>query len=143
MSDKTGYRFIDTNVLVYAHDVSAGDKHVTAKTLITDLWNQLNGCLSIQVLQEFYVVVTRKLKRPLSLTQAYQQIEDFSTWRLFTPTASDVLSAIKLQQRYQISYWDAMIVQGAIQSKCTEILSEDLNPGQHYSGIPVVNPFDR
>lgn len=141
MNDKTGYRFVDTNVLVYAHDTSAGAKHIAAKALVIELWQQMNGCLSVQVLQEFHVVVTRKIKLPLPLLTAYQQIENLSVWRVYGPSALDVLSAIKIQERYQISYWDAMIVWCAVQLKCKEILSEDLNPGQIYEGIPVINPF--
>lgn len=141
MNDKIGYRFVDTNVLVYAHDTSAAAKHIAAKALVAELWQQMNGCLSVQVLQEFHVVVTRKIKPPLPRLTAYQQIEDLSVWRVYGPSALDVLSAIKIQERYQISYWDAMIVWCAVQLKCKEILSEDLNPGQIYEGIPVINPF--
>jgi predicted nucleic acid-binding protein len=141
MSADSDYQFIDTNVLVYAHDTSSGVKHEQAKTLIQTLWQTQTGCLSIQVLQEFYVTVTQKVKRPLSPQTAAQIIEDLQVWRVHSPKPEDVLAAIQLQTRYQISFWDAMIIQSANQLKCITLWSEDLNAGHLFQGISVENPF--
>ncbi|MDP2871215.1 MAG: PIN domain-containing protein [Bacillota bacterium] len=141
MSGEGKRLFLDTNVLVYAHDSSAGMKHSQAKQVIQSLWDSRDGCLSIQVLQEFYVAVTRKVRSPLSATHARQVVSDLSTWALHSPTAGDIMNAIDIQQESGLSFWDAMIIQSALQLGATCILSEDLNPGQRLRGIVVVNPF--
>jgi predicted nucleic acid-binding protein len=141
MSDDSAYQFLDTNVLVYAHDKSAGEKHEQAKTLIQELWNSGTGCLSIQVLQEFHVTITQKVAQPLSVESAARIIEDLAFWKVYAPQAKDVLRAIDLQQRYKLSFWDAMIVWSATQLACSIIWSEDLNPGQVYEGAQLLNPF--
>lgn len=142
MSADLTSQFLDTNILVYAHDSSAGEKHVRAKVLISDLWDSGAGCLSVQVLQEFYVTVTRKVRQPLQREVAAQVVEALSFWRIYAPDAKDVLAAIALQQRHQLSFWDAMIVYSAAQLGCQTLWSEDLNPDQVYDGVQVVNPFD-
>ncbi|GFN22416.1 PIN domain-containing protein [Thermanaeromonas sp. C210] len=134
-------QFVDTNVWVYAHDTSAGERHARAKALITELWQSGNGCLSVQVLQDFYVTVTQKVRKPLSPETAARIIEYLSNWRVHTPDARDVLAAINIQQRYGISFWDAMIIRSAEALDCRVIWSEDLNPGQYYGEVKVVNPF--
>jgi predicted nucleic acid-binding protein len=141
MSDNSTYQFLDTNVLVYAHDRSAGEKQKQAKTLIRDLWDSGTGCLSAQVLQEFYVTVMQKVVLPLDAQSAIRIIEDLAFWKVHTPGAKDVLGAIDLQQRYQLSFWDAMIVWSAAQLGCHIVWSEDLNPGQVYEGVQLLNPF--
>jgi predicted nucleic acid-binding protein len=141
MSVDRTYQFVDTNILIYAHDTSAGIKHEQAKTLIQTLWQTEAGCLSIQVLQEFYVTITQKVKRPLSSEIAAQIIENLQVWRMHIPEPADVLAAIKLQTRYQTSFWDAMIIQSAVQLNCVTLWSEDLNAGQQYQEVTVENPF--
>lgn len=141
MNETKDRQFVDTNVLIYAHDSSAGDKHVQSKTLIEELWASRLGCLSIQVLQEFYVNVTRKVARPLSSSVAAQIISDLSVWHVHSPTPSDVLQAIRIQERYQLSFWDAMIVTSALRMGCQTLWSEDLNSGQVYDRVVVVNPY--
>lgn len=141
MNETDARQFVDTNVLIYAHDVSAGDKHLRAQGLIEDLWQSRLGCLSIQVLQEFYVNVTKKVARPLATSVAAQIITDLSTWQIHSPTPSDVLQAIRLQERYQLSFWDAMIISSALRMGCQTVWSEDLNSGQTYDQVMVVNPF--
>lgn len=133
--------FLDTNVLVYAYDLSAGQKHILAAQLVEECWGNENGCLSIQVLQEFFVTVTRKIAVPLDHQIARQIISDLAHWRLHVPNASDVLQAIDFQQSHQLAFWDAMIVQSAACLGCKQILSEDLNHGQVYGNVQVVNPF--
>src|SRR6266568_8699375 len=85
---------VDTNVLVYAHDVTAGDKHTRARALVEDLWDTREGCLSVQVLQEFFVTTTRKIPKPLGAPAAAQIIDDLAHWHLHAPAAGDVLAAI-------------------------------------------------
>jgi predicted nucleic acid-binding protein len=134
-------RFIDTNVLVYAHDESAGAKRYQARTLVEQLWDSREGCLSVQVLQEFFVTVTRKIAKPLDAETAKQIVADFSRWRVHVPAADDVLGAIGIHQRTGISFWDAMIVRSTSEMSCAVLYSEDLNAGQEYSGAVVENPF--
>jgi predicted nucleic acid-binding protein len=134
-------RFVDTNVLVYAHDDSAGSKRDQARTLVEQLWGSRDGCLSVQVLQEFFVTVTRKITKPVDAETAKAIVADLSRWYLHVPAADDVLAAIGIHQRTGISFWDAMIVRSAAEIGCTVLYSEDLNAGQEYSGVRVENPF--
>lgn len=134
-------RFVDTNILLYAHDDSAGDKRDQARALVEQLWESREGCLSVQVLQEFFVNVTRKIAKPLDAGAAKEIVADFSRWYLHVPGADDVLAAIGIHQRTGISFWDAMIVRSAAEIGCAVLYSEDLNAGQEYSGVLVENPF--
>jgi predicted nucleic acid-binding protein len=143
MSDRINHplQFVDSNILVYAYDLAQGEKHNQAKNLLLSLWDSGLGCLSTQVLQEFYVNVTRKADFPIPSEQAAQVIQDFSDWTVHRPGIRDVLSAIELHQRDQISFWDAMILQSARQSGCGVLWSEDLSSEQDYGGVKVLNPF--
>jgi predicted nucleic acid-binding protein len=134
-------RFVDTNILVYAHDDSAGAKRDQARALVEQLWESREGCLSVQVLQEFFVTVTRKIAKPLDTETAKAIVADLSRWHLHVPAADDSLGAIGIHQRTGISFWDAMIVRSAAEMGCTVLYSEDLNAGQEYSGVGVENPF--
>lgn len=141
MRDNPTFQFIDTNVLIYAYDLSQGVKHDKALALLKSLWQSGNGCLSTQVLQEFYVNVTRKAVKPLSSDLATQIIRDFANWHVHRPDAEDILAAIEIHQRYQISFWDAMILRSAQQSNCETVWSEDLSDGQSYGATKIINPF--
>jgi predicted nucleic acid-binding protein len=141
MSEPRFLQFVDTNILIYAHDNSAGQKHSRAKQLMRDLWQSGEGCLSVQVLQEFYVNVTQKVAKPLPTEAAAQIIADLSVWEVHCPRMEDVLDAIRLQKRYRISFWDAMILASALQLGCQVVWSEDLNPGQVYDQMEVQSPF--
>jgi len=134
-------RFVDTNILLYAHDDSAGKKRDRAKALVEELWETRDGCLSVQVLQEFFVNATRTIAKPLDAATAKEIVADFSRWYLHVPGADDVLAAIGIHQRTGISFWDAMIVRSAAEIGCTVLYSEDLDAGQEYSGVRVENPF--
>lgn len=142
MIEKLDYHFVDTNVLVYAHDHSAGIKREQAKALVQTLWESRAGCLSIQVLQEFYATITRKVAHPMSIEAAAGIIADLGTWRIHEPHVEDIMGAIRIQIRYKISFWDAMILQSAVQLGCPVLWSEDLNAGQEYQKVRVRNPFD-
>ena len=114
---------------------------IAQRALLAELWDSQAGCLSIQVLQAFYMNITRKVARSLEPTDARQIVADLSHWRVHSPTVNDVLEAIALQQRHGLSFWDAMIVTSAIQLGCATVWSEDLNAGQDYDGARVANPF--
>jgi predicted nucleic acid-binding protein len=133
--------FVDTNILVYAYDRSAGIKHHVAAQLVEGCWENENGCLSLQVLQEFYMAVTQKIRTPLDWQTSRQIVSDLAHWRLHTPEASDLLQAIDLQYNYQLAFWDAMIIQSASCLGCKQLISEDLNHGQVFGEVQVVNPF--
>jgi len=141
MTDANQPQFVDTNILIYAYDRLAGDKHHAAKTLLKELWETRTGCVSIQVLQEFYVNITQKVARPLSPETAAQLISDLSVWTVHRPGVDNVLEAIRLQTRYQLSFWDAMILASAQALNCQLLWSEDLNTGQIYDKVTVSNPF--
>ena len=135
--------FVDTNILVYAHDGSAGSKHAAAKGLVQELWEHQTGCVSIQVLQEFYVSVTQKVPTPMDHKIAQMIIRDLSHWKVHEPKSDDVINAIDIQQQYQISFWDAMILQSALHLECNFLWSEDLSPGQVYETVKLVNPLQQ
>jgi predicted nucleic acid-binding protein len=134
-------QFVDTNILIYAHDRSAGVKHERARQLLAALWENRTGALSIQVLQEFYVNVTQKVAKPLTPEVAAQIISDLAAWQVHQPVVDDVLDAIHFQTRHQLSFWDAMILASAVALGCEIVWSEDLNPGQRYDTVMVTNPF--
>jgi predicted nucleic acid-binding protein len=133
--------FVDTNILVYAYDVTAGDKHSRARALVEELWETRQGCLSVQVLQEFFVTTTRKIPKPLDAPGAARIIDDLAHWHMHAPDAGDVLAAIGIHQRTGASFWDAMILRSAKELECQTLHSEDLSSGQEYEGIQVRNPF--
>lgn len=112
-----------------------------ARALVERLWESREGCLSVQVLQEFFVNVTRKIAKPLDAETAKAIVADFSRWYLHIPGADDVLAAVGIHQRTGISFWDAMIVRSAAEIGCAVLYSEDLNAGKEYSGVRVENPF--
>ncbi|MEJ7873514.1 MAG: PIN domain-containing protein [Rubrobacteraceae bacterium] len=135
-------RFVDSNLFVYAYDASAGHKRESARELIAGLWKSGQGCLSVQVLQEVFVNVTRKVSQPLAAREAATLVEDLSAWRVHSPGPRDVLSAVELHERADVSFWDAMILTSARSLGCGVLYSEDLNPGQSYDGVLVVNPLE-
>ena len=134
-------RFVDTNVLLYAHDGSAGIKQEQARALVEQLWESREGCLSVQVLQEFFVTTTRKIPKPLDAPAAARIIDDLAHWHVHAPDAADVLAAVDIHQQTRASFWDAMILRSAKELGCGTLHSEDLNPGQAYEDIQVSNPF--
>jgi predicted nucleic acid-binding protein len=141
MNDNNDLEFIDTNVLVYAYDPTAEEKYQIARKLISQLWESKRGCLSIQILQEFFVISTSPHKKSIhSSEEVANVIRDLGTWKTFSPKTEDVLSAIAIKQKYQISFWDAMVIHSARSTGCRILWSEDLNE-QNYFGVEVKNPF--
>ena len=138
MSDRC---FVDANILVYAHDRSAGSKHQRARQLIEDLWSSGQGVLSTQVLQELCISVRRKSSRPVSVEEARRLIQDYLSWEIVVNTPASVLQALDIEARYKISFWDALILQAAESSGVAILYSEDLASGQSYGSVRVVNPF--
>jgi len=137
MSDKI---FVDTNVLIYAHDVDAKAKHETAKRVLHRLWSERTGVLSLQVLQEFYVNVTRKIANPLSKESARLVVSTYTTWCIET-TPAEIANAFRIEDESRIGFWDALILASAVKSGADRILSVDLNAGQTISGVLIQNPF--
>jgi predicted nucleic acid-binding protein len=133
--------FVDTNILVYAEDRDAKAKHDRARELVLGLWDDRDGVLSVQVLHEFYITVTRKLKKPLRAAQALDIVREYLTWTVVDNTGALLVEAAELQQSAQLSFWDALIVQAAIHAECDRLYSEDLNAGQRFGTVHVVNPF--
>jgi len=136
MNDRT---FVDTNVLIYAHDVDAKTKHEAAKSVLRELWSERTGVLSTQVLQEFYVNVTRKIPHPISKDSARMVVNNYSVWCVDTTPAE--ISAFQIEDASRIGFWDSLIVASALKSGAVRILSEDLNAGQMIAGIRIENPF--
>jgi predicted nucleic acid-binding protein len=133
--------FVDTNILVYAHDRSAGIKHLRAKRLLEQLWESGQGVLSTQVLQELCFNLRRKAGNPLPVDEVRILIREYSTWEIVTNTPESVLMALDVEMRYRVSFWDALILQAAAFSGASILYSEDLAAGQHYGSIQVVNPL--
>ena len=134
--------FIDTNILIYAYDVDAHVKHPVAKRILQELWYQRAGALSTQVLQEFYVNVTRKIATPLSKPSARAVVDSYVVWCVDT-TPAEISAAFRIEDEARIGFWDALIIAAASKAGADRILSEDLNAGQTIQGVRVENPFSR
>ncbi len=141
MSASPAPEFVDSNVVVYAHDTTAGDKREAARALLARLWRERGGALSIQVLQEFAVTVTRKLPRPLALAEAREVLVALGEYLVHSPQPQDVVDALELQNREQLSFWDAMLVRSAARLGCRVLWSEDFQAGRTYDGVEIRNPF--
>jgi predicted nucleic acid-binding protein len=131
--------FIDTNVLVYAHDGGAGAKHDKSVELLTRLFEDGNGALSIQVLAEFYAAATRKLA--MKSEEAEAAISELGGWAIHRPGHGDLLKASRLHRRYHIAWWDAMVLNSATEAGCSVLWSEDFSDSQRYGTVTVRNPF--
>jgi len=133
--------FVDTNVLIYAQDRSVGGKHERARRLLAELWNSGEGVISTQVLQEFCSNVRRKSARPPSAEELRQTIEDFLTWPVVVNSAGATLRALENEDRFQISFWDALILQAAETAGAGVLYTEDFSDGRLYGTVRAVNPF--
>jgi predicted nucleic acid-binding protein len=132
--------FVDTNVLIYAHDVDAKERNQKARTVLNELWDERSGVLSMQVLQELYVNVTRKIETPLSKDAARRIVNSYSMCCMQT-TAAELDVAFQIEDEAGIGFWDALIVASAVKSGSVRILSEDLNDQQIIAGTRIENPF--
>lgn len=136
-----GEVFVDTNVLVYARDVTEPAKHDKARAWMTHLWSARRGRLSTQVLQEFYITVTEKLDPGLDHESARDDVRSFLSWRPVMLDASVLEAAWRVQDRYRLSWWDALIAAGAEVAGCAYLLTEDLQDHQDLGAVRVINPF--
>ena len=136
-----GADFIDTNIIVYAYDNHFPDKQQRAREIIISAVRSGNGVLSTQVLGEFFTVVTRKIKMPLSVRNTRSIIKYMGNMRVQEIDLLIVERALDTLEQYKISYWDSLIIAAAERAQCKRILSEDLNAGQKYHGIEIINPF--
>jgi len=133
--------FVDTNVLVYAYDETADKKHEQAKEIVQNLWETRNGVLSMQVLQEFFITVTRKIPKPADINTAADIVRDYLQWRVVILRGQSIVSAIDIQQRYLLSFWDALILQAAVEGDAACLLTEDLAHGANLCEVEIINPF--
>ena len=138
MADKY---FVDTNILIYAHDRSTGIKHERARGIIEHLWTSGQGVLSTQVLQELCINLRRKVARPLPVEEIRQLLQDYLSWEIVVNAPEAVIRALEIEVQYKTSFWDALILQAAEQSGAAMLYSEDLATGQSYGSIQVVNPL--
>jgi predicted nucleic acid-binding protein len=133
--------FVDTNVLVYAHDPSERRKSATADALLTKLWRSGEGALSTQVLQEFYNVATTKLDPKLSPLRARTIVADYAEWLIVETTPQLIVSASILHEHHAVSFWDAMIVEAAVLAGAEVLVTEDLQHGRRFGELTVHDPF--
>ena len=134
--------FVDTNILVYSRDASEPEKNPIALEWLEFLWRTQRGRLSTQVLQEYYQVVTRKLAPGLSREAAREDVSDLTTWRPQTTDRLVLERAWTVEDRFGLSWWDSLIVAAAQRLGATHLLTEDLQAGQDFDGLSVINPFE-
>lgn len=133
--------FVDTNVIVYAYDKDAGKKHRIAVDIMKDLWRSGRGTISTQILQEFFVTLTKKISAPMDISVVRETIRRLSKWDVAIIDVDTIIRATELQERYNYSFWDSLVVAAAIASGVRTIFSEDLSDGQTIEGITIKNPF--
>jgi predicted nucleic acid-binding protein len=136
-----GSTFVDTNVLVYAHDRSETRKQPVAQALLDALWRDRTGVVSSQVLQEFYVVATRKLDPPMRRTAAREIVAVYGAWPTVHVDVALLLAASRLEERHRFSFWDALVVEAARRSGAARLVTEDLQAGRRIAGVRIENPF--
>ena len=132
--------FVDTNVLIYAVDRGDLKKQQAARAWRSELWKSHRGRISFQVLQEFYVNVTRKIASPLPRDVARLAVNSYSIWCIETSPA-EISLAFRIEDESKVGFWDALIVASAVKCGATRILSEDLNAQQVIAGVRLENPF--
>ncbi len=138
MSDRI---FIDTNILVYLFDADSAEKQKRSREIIADEDTISRIVISTQVLQEFYVAVTRKLAVPLDATHAERAVTDLSSLPVVQVDVSMILSAIKTSRNVKLSFWDSLIIESAISAGAKSLYSEDLQDGQKIGELQVINPY--
>jgi predicted nucleic acid-binding protein len=131
--------FVDTNVFIYAVDLADPKKQQAAQSWVADLWTKGNGRISFQVLQEFYSKVSQK--STAAREEARAEVRDLLAWNPMPISAETLDRSWKIQDRYQLSFWDSLIVAAAKSASCRFLLTEDLQSGQDFDGLLVINPF--
>ncbi len=138
MPDKV---FLDTNIIVYAHDKASPDRKAKSQAILFECLRNGTGVISAQVLSEFFVTITQKVKQPMSSDAAKKEIVLLSTLTTVDIDATLVVEAVNIKERWQLSYWDSLILAAAERAGCGTVYSEDMSDGQHYGSLVVCNPF--
>lgn len=133
--------FVDTNILVYAHDTSEEEKQPIAKELVDELWESKRGAVSTQVLQEFYVVTTGKFEPPMSRKEARELVGNYGEWKLVRIDLLMIVNASELEEKHQLPFWDALIIEAARRVGATRLVTEDIPSSLTIEGIAIENPF--
>ena len=133
--------FVDTNLLVYSRDASNPEKHTQAKQWLTQLWQQETGRISTQVMNEYYVTVTQKLKPGLSKEAARSDLRALAVWQPLDISVPLIESAWEIQDQYAYSWWDSLVIAAALFLDCDYLLSEDMQHGQSFGKLKIINPF--
>ena len=133
--------FVDTNVLVYAHDASDQTRQPIAARLLDDLWRTREGVLSTQVLIEFYAVVTRKFDPPMPRREARTLVNTYAAWPVVQVDPPLIVAASALEEQHAVSFWDALIIEAARRAGASRLVSEDLQHGRRIAGLVIANPF--
>ena len=133
--------FFDTNILVYAFDKTDQERYDIASRLVTEAFQKGNGAISVQVLKEFFVTVTRKVPEKMGVDEAEQTVRDLSVWKVVDTTVPLILKATECHKQVGLSFWDAMIVAACHLAGSSVLLSEDLSHGMVVKGIQILNPF--
>jgi predicted nucleic acid-binding protein len=137
-----GRVFVDTNILVYAHGVGDEDpRGPLARSLLAGLWRAGTGALSTQVLQEVYAVATRKLRPPLAPRQARDVVAAYTDWCAVNTDPALIVAASRLAEEHTVAFWDALVIEGALEAGATRLLSEDLQHGRSFESLVISNPF--
>ncbi len=137
----SGKCFVDTNILVYVHDLSAGAKCSRAQELTSELWDSRKGVVSTQVLQELYIALRRRLRIPVSIANAAEILRDYFQWEVVINNRDSIIRAAEFEARFKISFWDGLILQAAERAGADLMYSEDLSHGRIYGSVRVLNPF--
>lgn len=133
--------FVDTNLLVYSRDAGVPEKQARATEILRELWNLRRGRVSFQVLHEYYVTVTRKLRPGLPRMEAREDVEALLAWQPPVPSAETLRRAWDMEDRWGLSWWDSLIVVAALETGCRRLLSEDLQDGLEIESLRIENPF--
>lgn len=141
MKSMSGSVFVDTNILLYARDSTEPEKQVVAERWLEDLWKNRTGRISTQVMNEYFVNITRKLSPGLSKEEAWEDLDSLNAWGPVSVDFGVLRIGYQVYAQYGLSWWDSLIVAAAERSCCQALLSEDLSAGGVYRGIKVINPF--
>ena len=133
--------FVDSNILVYSRDASEPEKQAKARQWLTQLWQRETGRISAQVMNEYYVTVTQKLKPGLSREQARSDLRALAVWQPLEITTSLIESAWEVQDQYGYSWWDSLVIASALFLDCSYLLSEDMQHEQSVGTLKIINPF--
>ena len=133
--------FLDTNILVYAYDVDEKVKHQIAKDILVECWKSRSGALSTQVLQEFYVTITRKLPKKIPVPEARKILREFLAWPMYQIAPADIVKASELEEKSGYTFWDSLVITAAQNTNAEILYSEDMQDGQQIGDLKIINPF--